>query len=80
MLEMLERTIVVRSSLNPAQSFAFGTTLMAQSTKQELRPNPFIALRRPDTGQWIVIQPITQGGGQGSEPCSQPSVNQDSAS
>ncbi|VXD22212.1 hypothetical protein PL8927_740017 [Planktothrix serta PCC 8927] len=34
--------------------------MAAQSSSKELRPNPFIAYRDPETGKWIVVKPQTR--------------------
>jgi hypothetical protein len=30
--------------------------MATQSSSKELRPNPFIAYRDPETGKWIVVK------------------------
>lgn len=30
------------------------------SSKKQLRPNPFTAYRDPETGQWVVVKPKSQ--------------------
>ncbi|WP_255528407.1 MULTISPECIES: hypothetical protein [Planktothrix] len=34
--------------------------MATQSSNKELRPNPFMAYRDPETGKWIVVKPETR--------------------
>jgi hypothetical protein len=34
--------------------------MATQSPNKELRPNPFMTYRDPETGKWIVVKPQTK--------------------